>query len=85
MFKRFIHLNDIHLGTLLTVFRKKLVNSVHICCLFWFSTPLLTIDQIKVDFSSEMQTHREQKCADIIGTVLVPWAGHFQCLSLIHI
>ena len=22
---------------------------------------------------------REQKCADTIGTVLVPWAGHFQC------
>ena len=23
--------------------------------------------------------HREQKCADTIGTVSVPWAGHFQC------
>jgi len=23
--------------------------------------------------------HRERKCADTIGTVLVPWAGHFQC------
>ena len=21
--------------------------------------------------------HRERKCADTIGTVLVPWAGHF--------
>jgi len=21
------------------------------------------------------------KCADTIGTVLVPWAGHFQCLN----
>jgi len=24
-------------------------------------------------------SHRELKCADTIGTVLVPWAGHFQC------
>jgi len=23
--------------------------------------------------------NRERKCADTIGTVLVPWAGHFQC------
>jgi len=23
--------------------------------------------------------YRERKCADTIGTVLVPWAGHFQC------
>ena len=23
--------------------------------------------------------HGEWKCADTIGTVLVPWAGHFQC------
>jgi len=22
---------------------------------------------------------RERKCADTIGTVPVPWAGHFQC------
>ena len=22
---------------------------------------------------------RERKCADTIGTVLLPWAGHFQC------
>ena len=25
------------------------------------------------------ERHRERKCADTIGTVLVPWAGHFQC------
>ena len=25
------------------------------------------------------ETHRERKCAVTIGTVLVPWAGHFQC------
>ena len=25
---------------------------------------------------------REQKCADAIGTVLVPWAGHFQRLNI---
>jgi len=24
-------------------------------------------------------TDRERKCADTIGTVSVPWAGHFQC------
>ena len=24
------------------------------------------------------QRDREQKCADVIGTVLVPWAGHCQ-------
>jgi len=23
--------------------------------------------------------HRERKCADTIGRVPVPWAGHFQC------
>ena len=23
--------------------------------------------------------NRERKCADTIGTVLVHWAGHFQC------
>ena len=23
--------------------------------------------------------YRERKCADAIGTVLVPWASHFQC------
>ena len=25
---------------------------------------------------------RERKCADTIGTVLVPWAGHFQCHNI---
>ena len=24
-------------------------------------------------------SNRERKCADAIGTVLVTWAGHFQC------
>jgi len=24
------------------------------------------------------------KCADTIGTVLVPWAGHFQCQNIIQ-
>jgi len=23
--------------------------------------------------------YRERKCADTIGAVQVPWAGHFQC------
>jgi len=26
--------------------------------------------------------HRERKCADIVGTVLVPWAGRFQCQNI---
>jgi len=26
--------------------------------------------------------NRERKCADTIGTVLVPWAGHFQCWNI---
>ena len=32
-------------------------------------------------FESQVQrpNHRERKCADTIGTMLVPWAGHFQC------
>ena len=25
-----------------------------------------------------LQQNRERKCAETIGTVLVPWAGHFQ-------
>jgi len=35
-----------------------------------------------VDYSFESWreiSNRERKCADTIGTVLVPWAGHFQC------
>jgi len=36
-----------------------------------------------LDNNSQVQTelrhHRERKCADTTGTVLVPWAGHFQC------
>jgi len=27
-------------------------------------------------------SYRERKCADTIGTVLAPWAGHFQCESM---
>jgi len=26
-----------------------------------------------------VQSNGERKCADTIGTVLVPWAGHFHC------
>jgi len=26
-----------------------------------------------------VRSNRERKCADTIGTVLVPWAGHFHC------
>jgi len=31
-----------------------------------------------IPVNSVVSCHREQKCADTIGTVLVPWAGHFQ-------
>jgi len=27
-------------------------------------------------------SHRERNCADTIGTVPVPWAGHFQCQNI---
>jgi len=30
-------------------------------------------------FVANLFMHRERKCADTIGTVPVPWAGHFQC------
>ena len=25
---------------------------------------------------------RERKCADTIGTVLIPWADHFRCYNI---
>ena len=31
------------------------------------------------DAACRTRANRERKCADTIGTVLVPWAGHFQC------
>ena len=31
-----------------------------------------------MNFRFYARRHRERKCADTIGTVLVPWAGHFQ-------
>ena len=31
---------------------------------------------------SRPNSHRERKCADTTGTVLVPWAGHFQCENI---
>ena len=39
--------------------------------------------QLSIDISCRRHgrsvANRERKCADTIGTVLVPWAGHFQC------
>jgi len=29
-----------------------------------------------------MYVHMERQCADTIGTVPVPWAGHFQCWNI---
>jgi len=37
---------------------------------------MLPVSLASVDPSAV--TYRERKCADTIGTVLVPWAGHFQ-------
>jgi len=30
----------------------------------------------------EFEPNKERKCADTIGTVPVPWAGHFQCKNI---
>jgi len=41
-----------------------------LCMFLLYITVLLPVGVIKDD--------RERKCADTIGTVLVPWTGHFQ-------
>jgi len=33
----------------------------------------------KINKPVRRPTYRELKCADTIGTVQVPWSGHFQC------
>ena len=33
-------------------------------------------------FSGVIRDYRERKCADTIGTLLVPWAGRFQCYNV---
>ena len=38
---------------------------------------LLTCSIFSLSF--DISAYRERKCADTIGTVPVPWAGHFQC------
>ena len=43
------------------------------------SSVLLYFLQILTVTKSLLLEHREQKCADTINTVPVPWAGHFQC------
>jgi len=35
--------------------------------------------------SAVLHSHWERKCADTTGTVLVPWAGHFQCWNIFQI
>ena len=32
---------------------------------------------MEFEFEFELNKYRERKCADTIGTVLVPWAGNF--------
>jgi len=34
---------------------------------------------LKIRGLVEMTPHTERQCADTVGTVLVSWAGHFQC------
>jgi len=45
--------------------------------------PVIAIRHIANDFKRYLTVrlggNRERKCADTIGTVPVPWAGHFQC------
>jgi len=36
---------------------------------YWAASPCVALDA----------TYWERKCADTIGTVPVPWAGHFRC------
>jgi len=33
-------------------------------------------------YRARTTSYRERKCADTVGTVLVPWAGHFQCKKI---
>jgi len=38
----------------------------------------LPVHSFRFEFKIVYELHRERKCADTIGTVLVPWAGHFR-------
>jgi len=31
------------------------------------------------EVGTQRSPYKERECADTVGTVLVPWAGHFQC------
>jgi len=42
------------------------------------ATPQQNIKSTLADVQNYVR-NRERKCADTTGTVLVPWAGHFQC------
>jgi len=51
-------------------------------------TQLLLVDFFTISHYERMlgvikhvagDNNRERKCADTVGTVLVTWAGHFQC------
>jgi len=38
-----------------------------------------TFTKLDLSVNFRLSKNRERKCADTIGTVLIPWAGHFQC------
>ena len=46
----------------------------------WVSdTCLPTVSVLVGDQGPIIKACRERKCADTIGTVTIPWTGHFQC------
>jgi len=71
-----IYLNRNWLGQLTSVYS----------FLWWLATYSFLINKLEVrrtnngnwTVDTHWQSHSERKCADTIGTVLVPWAGHFQ-------
>ena len=44
----------------------------------YVSHAMCSIDN-SLNSTMNVPRHRKEKCVDTIGTVLVPWAGHFQC------
>ena len=50
----------------------------------WLQFPAYS-SQTAVQFTSsavKQAFNMDRKCVDTIGTVLVPWAGHFQCYNI---
>jgi len=40
----------------------------------WAGSLMVTVVHLQA-----IEASRERQCADTIGTVVLPWAGHFQC------